>query len=430
MKTLILILSFLITQNLFAKNLYLIIDSSGSMAGMDEKFKPKMKSAKTAVHNIVDKLPEKTKMALISYGNTKKGDCSDINTLVPFSAVNKKILKDKVDSLKPLGKTPIQGSLKKAISSIKTKENVSLILITDGIESCEGDPCSFVEKLKKQSKISFKVDVIGFDIKSNPESLKCIAEKSGGSYIDAKNSDELLNKTDEMIREELKDKGTLELVDKNKTVLNFKIFDKDGKIVTEGSNYGKIELLPGIYKAEVTQAITKAATTIEDLEIKANKNLFKEVSFDKAIKLKFEWDKDRFGRPVIKDIKTKETFRPYDQVQRSSGGDRKSIQIVAGTYIVKAIGKKNHLSYESDPIKIDKSMTIKLGQERLGKIEFVFIKKVGSLYVKGKNYYGRIWSRKIKGPLDFPVGEYMIRGSKGFKQKVIIKEKGVTKLEI
>lgn len=421
MKLFILVFIAIYTSNAHPKNIYIILDSSGSMAGLDNTLKPKMKSSKSAVNNIIDKLPNETNISLISYGNTRKKDCSDINTLYDFGKIDKSKIKSKIMALKPLGNTPIERSLRKTIGSIKTNKEVSLILITDGIESCKGNPCTYIKTVKKKSNLNFKIDVIGFDIRKESDSLKCIADNSGGQYIDAKNSDELLNKSEAMILDELAPKGTLELVEQNKVVLEYIIFDEEKKVITKGHNFGLIRLSPGTYSAKITQSITKETTELKDIIISTNKNTVKSVSFEKGIKVVFKYDSKRFGVPKITNVKSKKTFIPNHTIQRISHGEKDTVQIVPGTYVLKAIGRKDQPTYTSDPRVINSSIEWSFGNEKKGNIKITFKKKRGSVFINSKNFRNRHWVRNFSSTISYPVGEYKVT-YRGKKQIVTVKE--------
>ena len=63
------------------------------------------------------------------------------------------------------------------IAEMNKGDNNSIVLISDGIETCGGDPCAVAKKLTKDN-IDFKVHVVGFDVsKKAKEQLECIAKK-------------------------------------------------------------------------------------------------------------------------------------------------------------------------------------------------------------------------------------------------------------
>jgi len=154
--------------------------------------KAKIIIAKDALKSVVKGWNKNSELGLMAYGHRVKGDCSDIETLVPIGKVDKGKIVNAVMSISPKGKTPISGSLKKAANELKyTEDKATIILISDGKETCDIDPCATAKELKKQG-IDFVAHVIGFNVdKKTDKQLECIANATGGEYFSAKNAKEL-----------------------------------------------------------------------------------------------------------------------------------------------------------------------------------------------------------------------------------------------
>lgn len=173
-------------------NILFIIDSSGSMK---EKAgdRTKMDAAKEVVTALIGQLPTGVQAGLMSYGHRKRQDCKDIELLIPIGPVDKEVFGQKVQSLQPLGETPISASLRQAAEVLRDKKGrKTIILISDGEETCKEDPCTVAAELKK-AEVDLQVHVVGFGI-STPaakKQLNCIAEATGGTYKDAANAAEL-----------------------------------------------------------------------------------------------------------------------------------------------------------------------------------------------------------------------------------------------
>ncbi|PVW15729.1 vWA domain-containing protein [Marixanthomonas spongiae] len=162
-----------------------IYDASGSMWGQMEG-KTKMEIAATVLSESIGDFSEDQKIGLVAYGHRKKGDCRDVETLLPMSNTSKSSVSSTVKSIKPLGKTPLAYSATTVIDQLrKNKEKATIVLITDGIESCDGNICDVVTKAKKEG-IDFKLHIVGFGLKnSETEQLKCAAKAGEGNYYDA-----------------------------------------------------------------------------------------------------------------------------------------------------------------------------------------------------------------------------------------------------
>lgn len=172
-------------------NVLFILDGSGSMAGQVEG-KVKMDVASEVMTDLINGLPDSVNVGLVAYGHRTKGDCSDIETMVVMGKVDKENLTQKIGSIRPKGKTPIAKSLQIAGDELQAVEDeTTVVLVSDGEETCDGDPCALVKSLKEQG-INVKVHVVGFDVgDKEKEQLSCIADAGGGKYFTANNADQL-----------------------------------------------------------------------------------------------------------------------------------------------------------------------------------------------------------------------------------------------
>ncbi|WOD43851.1 vWA domain-containing protein [Hwangdonia lutea] len=165
-----------------------IYDASGSMWGqLDGKTKKEIASEVLATS--VSNLPANQNIGLMAYGHRKKGDCNDIEFLVDLKNASKSNITNAVSKMNALGKTPLARSASLALNSLKdSKTKATIILITDGIESCNGNICDVVSKAKTDG-IDFKLHIVGFGLKENEtEQLRCATDAGGGNYYDAANA--------------------------------------------------------------------------------------------------------------------------------------------------------------------------------------------------------------------------------------------------
>jgi len=166
----------------------IIFDASGSMWGQIEG-KTKIEIARETLKNVVKEWNPAVHLGLTVYGHRSKGNCDDIETVIPVGVVDKEKLIATVISIQPKGKTPISRSLRKVANELKyTEEKATIVLISDGMETCDPDPCETAKGLEKEG-IDFVTHVIGFDVdKKTDEQLQCIASATGGEYFSAKNA--------------------------------------------------------------------------------------------------------------------------------------------------------------------------------------------------------------------------------------------------
>ena len=163
-----------------------LLDASGSMAGKWQK-NTKINIAKRLLSEIVDSLDDEqnVEVALRIYGHQSSRvdkDCKDTKLEVSFTRGNAELIKEKLVGLVPRGSTPIAYSLEKAAGDFPEDpyaKNI-IILITDGKEGCDGDPCAVSLALQKRQVI-LKPFVVGLGLDmSVKDAFDCV-----GTYYDA-----------------------------------------------------------------------------------------------------------------------------------------------------------------------------------------------------------------------------------------------------
>ncbi|ESX96682.1 VWA domain-containing protein [Mesorhizobium sp. LNJC403B00] len=168
-----------------ANKVIIILDASGSMwAQIDGK--PKLEIARESLRTVLQSVPGDDQIGLMAYGHREKGSCDDIELIVPPQAGSASAISAAADSLKFLGKTPLTAAVKQAAEALKyTEDKATVVLITDGLETCEGDPCALGKELEA-SGVDFTVDVVGFGLTADEgKQIACLADNTGGKYIQA-----------------------------------------------------------------------------------------------------------------------------------------------------------------------------------------------------------------------------------------------------
>lgn len=165
-----------------------VFDASQSMYGRWDEGQ-KIQVATKLLREIVDSLKstENVEVALRVYGhqNSVSSDgrnCKDTKLEVPFSAKNHDKIMKRLGSIRPKGTTLIAYSLEQAANDFPKDKNARnvIILITDGIEECDGDPCAVSLALQKRGVV-LKPFVIGMGLEPEViDAFKCV-----GNYYDA-----------------------------------------------------------------------------------------------------------------------------------------------------------------------------------------------------------------------------------------------------
>jgi len=165
-----------------------LFDASGSMLAPWENTY-RIAAAKKLLSDLVDSLRvnPNLELALRVYGHQfhrKYQNCQDTRLEVPFANNNHDDIKRKLLNITPQGTTPIAYSLQQAANDFDPNTNTRniIIIITDGIESCDGDPCAVSLALQRRN-IFLKPFIIGIGMDKNfEEQFKCV-----GEFVDAKN---------------------------------------------------------------------------------------------------------------------------------------------------------------------------------------------------------------------------------------------------
>ena len=154
---------------------------------------------------IINGLPETMNVGLRVYGHrfglNDKRACTDTELLVPIGPLDKARLIDTVNKIQLKGKTPLVFSVLEAIKDFDTLPTGSIILVTDGIESCGGDIKSIGPAIKK-SGLELRVHIVGFDIKEKEAraELEAIAKSTEGRYLDAQDAAGLLSALEQTLK--------------------------------------------------------------------------------------------------------------------------------------------------------------------------------------------------------------------------------------
>jgi hypothetical protein len=183
-----------ITLDAQSPRVELVLDVSGSMkASMGSQ--PKIDAAKSAIRETIAGLQEGSTVALRYYGHRvpqerKEDSCKDTELVIPFQPLDKGRMLGALNQAIPRGQTPIAYSLEQAAGDFgkPSDEARGIILVSDGEETCGGDPLATVRDLAARG-IKVKVHTIGFDVDAAARAqLEAISQATGGEYHDARNA--------------------------------------------------------------------------------------------------------------------------------------------------------------------------------------------------------------------------------------------------
>lgn len=214
-----------------------VFDASRSMDIMHNGIK-RIDGAKKLFYSFIDSLSKDKSLefALRMYGHSVKfppGDCKDSKLIVPFYKNNITVIKKKVHEAKANGITPIEHSLIESANDFSDSKNSNIvIIITDGIEECGGDPCLARQKLIEKG-IIFKPFIIGIGLTLEQiKTFECV-----GDYYNFDNS-EIISQISNVIQ----------LQKINKTTVQVNLFDNINNPSETDVNMTFYDLIKNEYK--------------------------------------------------------------------------------------------------------------------------------------------------------------------------------------
>ncbi|MGY0798134.1 vWA domain-containing protein [Lysobacter sp. A286] len=176
-----------------AEDAILVLDASGSMWAQIDGV-ARITIAREVISDLLDDLPANRRLGLVAYGHNRKGDCKDIETLVEVGT-DRDAIRKAVNDINPKGMTPMTAAVQQAAEALKYSENkATVILVSDGLETCNLDPCTVASTLEKNG-VDLTVHTVGFglgdDEKTAKEQLRCMADRTGGISLLASDAAEL-----------------------------------------------------------------------------------------------------------------------------------------------------------------------------------------------------------------------------------------------
>ena len=170
----------------------LILDASGSMWGQLGGGITKIEVARDVMGQFFATRDASIPLGVIAYGHNRRGDCSDIEIIARPGSQDAGALSQRLNRINPRGMTPISESLRIAAREIPpTAEEADIILVTDGLETCEADPCAVAARLAQEG-IKIRAHVVGFGLsEQEADALACVPDQTGGQLLRPQSGAEL-----------------------------------------------------------------------------------------------------------------------------------------------------------------------------------------------------------------------------------------------
>jgi Mg-chelatase subunit ChlD len=219
--------------------LEVILDVSNSMWGQIDGL-TKMQLARDALRAALAELPANVSVGLRAYGHRvsfedKEAGCADTQLLIPPAPGAATAVVARADELVPRGQTPIAISLEAAATDLEAHGGSGvLLLISDGVESCGGDPVAVAESLRARG-VPVVIHAMGLGVDADAAAaLKRLASAGGGQYFDAPTAADLVAGVDTVVR------STTEFILAGE---DLGAFPREILRVVGGTSIGEIELL-------------------------------------------------------------------------------------------------------------------------------------------------------------------------------------------
>ena len=421
------------SPNRTAGNMMFILDASGSMWGQVEGT-AKIAIAKEVLGSLIGELPDGASVGLVVYGHRRKGDCDDVEELVPLGPLDKKKMIARIQALSPKGKTPISRSVRLTADRLESlEEETTIILVSDGKETCDPDPCGLVRDLKAAG-IRFVMHVIGFDVtEEEREQLACMARAGGGEYYTAANAGEFLAAAREVVEAPSFTGGYLKV----STTKEGSPFAASVHVTRQGDNrsmgakstwsHGKpavFKLMPGAYAIKVTDrtAVPHQTREVRDIAIESGRTVEKNLAFGGSGGLRITTEKN--GRPFAASVTVYGQGDNKNMGMKSTWSGEKPAEydLVPGTYYVRVTDRSvtPHQVQEIRDIAVESGQTVEKTITFGGSgVLRITTEKDGRPFAAGVTVYGQgdnknmgmksTWSHQKPAAYELVPGMYYVR---------------------
>jgi hypothetical protein len=222
------------------RNIEIILDLSGSMK-LPLGQSTRIATARAVLRDVLARVPDDFSVGLRVYAHRysarQKETCTDTELVSRIAPLDRQRILSIVDRLQPRGETPLVYSILQAPADLKAVGGGSLVVITDGEETCGGNLAEAAQQLRSAG-LPILLNIVGFTVtgKNVEQDLTTLAEATGGRYYGAQDGQALGRAVTQAAL----------------TRIPYAVFDEKGTRVA-GGFAGPLtqELPPGTYKVVV-----------------------------------------------------------------------------------------------------------------------------------------------------------------------------------
>lgn len=185
----------------------LVFDASGSMAATDfpDGAPSRLDRVRVALSKVLPAAAQTRRLGLLVYGPGRNFDtCKNVDLRFPPTPNAGPRVLTEIERLRPQGRTPLTTSVRQAAMVLRHDARPAVIVaLTDGEDTCGGDPCALARELKSQQP-AITVHVIGYRLKPMTGAApafveRCLADETGGIYATAETTEQLADALSETL---------------------------------------------------------------------------------------------------------------------------------------------------------------------------------------------------------------------------------------
>lgn len=161
-----------------------VIAGTKSMSGALEG-RSKIEIVREAIGWNLAGRPAGHRVGIVSFGSRSANDCTDVTITAPPAGIRPADISTNLSKVTPKGRAPVGDAMRVAASFLPPGAAGSLVVITDSLDSCKGDPCAIAAELKA-ANAALKIDVVALGLKpADQAKLMCMATQTGGAFAAA-----------------------------------------------------------------------------------------------------------------------------------------------------------------------------------------------------------------------------------------------------
>lgn len=172
-----------------------IVDGSKSMDEAHFGSQSRMDLARRSIEHIVKGLPKPVDVALVEFTT-----CTDVRRDKFYSAPERPALIAEVNRLTPTGGTPLARSLERAGNIVSSDADATIVVVSDGDDTCQGDPCAVARAIKAR-KPRVTINVVDLSGEAGRATVQCIAKATGGKVLTPNSGADMLQKMQQATRQ-------------------------------------------------------------------------------------------------------------------------------------------------------------------------------------------------------------------------------------